>query len=101
MPAFGPVEAALRTGKHGIQPGPPAVTWLATAGHKDARYANLPTVYTIHNLRHQGTASWQVFEFLGLITHALAEERFGEVNFMARGIFHATMVSTVSPTYAR
>src|SRR5262249_8928052 len=25
----------------------------------------------------------------------------GEVNFMARGIYHATMISTVSPTYAR
>src|SRR5205807_1159090 len=32
---------------------------------------------------------------------SLAEERRGEVNFMARGIFHATMISTVSPTYAR
>jgi starch synthase len=79
----------------------PAITWLATAGQQDARYAALPTVYTIHNLRHQGTAPWQVFEFLGLLTHGLAEERFGEVNFMARGIFHATMITTVSPTYAR
>jgi starch synthase len=79
----------------------PAVTWLATAGHGDARYAGLPTVYTIHNLMHQGTAPWQVFEYLGLLTHRLAEERPGEVNFMARGIYHATMISTVSPTYAR
>jgi starch synthase len=29
------------------------------------------------------------------------EEHPGEVNFMARGIYHATMVNTVSPTYAR
>jgi starch synthase len=79
----------------------PAVTWLATAGQHDARYAGLPTLFTIHNLRHQGNAPWQVFQFLGLLTHSLAEERAGEVNFMARGIFHATMVSTVSPTYAR
>jgi starch synthase len=79
----------------------PAVTWLATAGQRDVRYAGLPTLYTIHNLRHQGTAPWEVFEFLGLLTHALAEERYGEVNFMARGIYHATKVSTVSPTYAR
>jgi starch synthase len=79
----------------------PAVTWLATAGQHDARYASLPTLYTIHNLRHQGNAPWEVFDFMGLLTHGLAEERHGEVNFMARGIFHATMVSTVSPTYAR
>ena len=79
----------------------PAVTWLATAGQTDPRYAALPTLYTIHNLRHQGNAPWHVFQHLGLLTHGLAEERFGEVNFMARGIYHATMVSTVSPTYAR
>jgi starch synthase len=79
----------------------PAVTWLATAGQCDLRYAGLPTVYTIHNLMHQGTAPWNVFTYMGLITHGLHEERFGEVNFMARGIFHATMSNTVSPTYAR
>jgi starch synthase len=79
----------------------PAVAWLATSGQCDPRYAGLPTVYTIHNLRHQGTAPWHVFHHLGLLTHGLAEERRGEVNFMARGVFHATMVSTVSPTYAR
>ena len=79
----------------------PAVTWLATAGQTDSRYAGLPTVFTIHNLAHQGTAPWDVFNYLGLLTHRLAEERHGEVNFMARGIFHATMITTVSPTYAR
>ena len=31
------------------------VTWLATSGRHDERYAGLPTVYTIHNLMHQGT----------------------------------------------
>src|SRR5262249_26152057 len=79
----------------------PAVTWLATAGQCDGRYAGLPTLYTTHNLMHQGTAPWQIFEYLGLLTHGLREERFGEVNFMARGIFHATMINTVSPAYAR
>jgi starch synthase len=79
----------------------PAVTWLATAGQADGRYANLPTVYTIHNLSHQGTAPWDVLAYLGVHTPRLAEERPGEVNFMARGILHATMITTVSPTYAR
>lgn len=78
----------------------PAVTWLATAGQGDPRYQRLPTVYTIHNLAHQGKTDWQIFDFLGLQTHSLAEEAFGEVNFMARGIYHATMINTVSPTYA-
>jgi starch synthase len=38
---------------------------------------------------------------MGIWTHGLVEEKYGEVNFMARGIYHATMVNTVSPTYAR
>jgi starch synthase len=79
----------------------PAVTWLATAGQADGRYAGLPTVYTIHNLAHQGTAPGHVLDYLGVHTPRLAEERPGEVNFMARGILHATMVTTVSPSYAR
>jgi starch synthase len=79
----------------------PAVTWLATSGQHDPRYANLPTVFTIHNLAHQGTAPWDVCRYLGLLAPRLREERPGEVNFMARGIYHATMISTVSPTYAR
>jgi starch synthase len=79
----------------------PAIAWLATAGQGDARYAGLPTVYTVHNLMHQGVASWRVFHYLGIHTHSLTEERRGDVNLMARGIYHATMISTVSPTYAR
>ena len=79
----------------------PAVTWLATAGQADRRYRDVPTVFTIHNLAHQGKAPWSIFDYLGLVTHSLAEEAYGEVNFMARAIYHTTMVNTVSPTYAR
>ena len=79
----------------------PAVTWLATTGQADDRYRGLPSLFTIHNLAHQGNASWNVLNYLGVITHGLAEEKYGEVNFMARGIYHATLVNTVSPTYAR
>jgi starch synthase len=79
----------------------PAITWLATTGQWDGRYAGLPTVFTIHNLMHQGHAPRPILDYLGVLTHPLYEERPGEVNFMARGIFHATMINTVSPTYAR
>jgi starch synthase len=79
----------------------PAITWLDTTGRTDGRYAHLPTVYTIHNLMHQGTAPWDVFAHLGLLAEPLREEKRGEVNFMARGIFHATMINTVSPAYSR
>ncbi len=79
----------------------PAVAWLATAGQDDSRYAALPTVLTIHNLMHQGRASRQVLDYLGIDSGPMYEEGPGEVNFLARGIFYATMVNTVSPTYAR
>jgi starch synthase len=79
----------------------PAVTWLATAGQADGRYRGIPSVFTIHNLAHQGLTSWNVLDYLGIITHSLREEPYGAVNFMARGIYHATIINTVSPTYGR
>ena len=79
----------------------PAITWLATSGQYDDRFRGMPTVFTIHNLVHQGRTGWNVFDYMQIATSSLNEEPYGEVNFMARGIFHATMVNTVSPTYAR
>jgi starch synthase len=79
----------------------PALTWLATAGQADGRFRGIATLFTIHNLAHQGQTSWNIFNYLGVQTHSLAEEPYGAVNFMARGIYHATLVNTVSPTYAR
>jgi starch synthase len=79
----------------------PAVTWLATAGQADPRFQGIGSVFTIHNLAHQGKTSWNVFEYMQLFTHGLTEEAYGEVNFMARGIYHANLINTVSPTYAR
>jgi starch synthase len=79
----------------------PAITWLATAGQTQPWYQGIPSLFTIHNLAHQGQSSWEIFNYLGLVTHSLAEEPYGAVNFMARGIFHATMLNTVSPGYAR
>ncbi len=79
----------------------PALTWLATAGQHDSRFQGISTLFTIHNLAHQGKTDWEILDYMGIQTHALNEEAYGEVNFMARGIYHATMVNTVSPTYAQ
>lgn len=79
----------------------PAITWLATAGQADSRFRSIPSLFTIHNLAHQGRSSWDIIDYLGIITHGLIEEAYGEVNFMARGIYHATLINTVSPTYSR
>ena len=80
----------------------PAVWWLATAANDDERYRGIPTVFTIHNLMHQGHAAWDMTRYLNIsLPRGLDEEPYGGVNCMARGIFHATMVTTVSPTYSR
>jgi len=79
----------------------PALTWLSTSGQAYTEFRGIATIFTIHNLAIQGQTSWNIFDYLGIQTFALAEEAYGEVNFMARGIYHATMVNTVSPTYAR
>lgn len=77
----------------------PAVTWLALAG--DPRFAGVPSVFSIHNLAHQGHAPRDVLSSLGIEAVRLPEESPGEVNLMARGIHHCAALSTVSPTYAR
>lgn len=79
----------------------PAITWLATAGRGDHRLNNIPTLFSIHNLAHQGLTTWSVMDFLGIASYRLQEEGYNQVNFMARGIHHATLINTVSPTYAR
>lgn len=79
----------------------PSLLWLATSGQTDDRYRGIATLFTIHNLAYQGRSSWDVLSYLGIQTSRLFEESYGEVNFMARGIYHSTMFNTVSPTYAR
>ena len=80
----------------------PAVMWLATAGRGDDRFDGICTVFTIHNLAHQGRSSRRVAHYLGVDAPPLLEEGgWDQVNFMARGIYHATLINTVSPTYAR
>jgi starch synthase len=80
----------------------PAVMWLDTAGAGDGRFGRMATIFTIHNLAHQGRSSRRVARYLGVDAPPMIEEGgWDEVNFMARGIHHATLVNTVSPTYGR
>jgi starch synthase len=81
--------------------GAPAVLWLATAGQADPRFRDMKTVFTIHNLAHQGRSSRGVLSYLGASAPPIREEGWDELNFMGQGIYHATLISTVSPTYAR
>jgi starch synthase len=79
----------------------PALTWLATTGQWDDRYRGIASLYTIHNLAHQGIASRMALDYLVAPTPPILDEAPGTVNFMARGIYHSTLINTVSPTYAR
>ncbi len=61
------------------------------------------SVFTIHNLEHQGYAHHRVLDFAHLPPtefRADSLESTGAVNMMKAGLYHATKLSTVSPTYA-
>jgi starch synthase len=62
------------------------------------------TVYTIHNLLHQGVSDGGAMFVTGLGRehyHPGEFEHFGTLNLTKAALQHATLLSTVSPTYAR
>ncbi|HTW97006.1 MAG TPA: glycogen/starch synthase [Candidatus Methylomirabilis sp.] len=70
-----------------------------------SRLKNIKTLYTIHNLEHQGKDFPVVLQTGNLAADSLAslarDAADGDVNFMVQGIINADSVNTVSPTYAR
>jgi len=78
-------------------------TWLDTTCQECPFFQNTATVYSIHNLGYQGIAGRLILRFAGLdecLKLMDGVEEPGQINFMARGIKHADIVSTVSPSYA-
>jgi starch synthase len=80
--------------------------WLKTiyAGAETLRGA--ASVYTIHNLAYQGIYGYRVLEIagvaaLGFIAHPQMQDLSEVVDFMARGIYFADVVNTVSERYAQ
>ncbi|MBU0704444.1 MAG: glycogen synthase [Chloroflexi bacterium] len=76
-------------------------TWLNTEGRQDPFYADIATLFTIHNLAYQGIAGRLILTFAQMeyVKH-LPVEQPGTVNWMAQGIAHADLVNTVSERYA-
>ena len=69
-----------------------------TSLHKTA------TVFTIHNLEHQGIFPADVLAYAGIPYtefHSHSLEALGCVNFMKGALYHATKLTTVSPNYAK
>ncbi|HMA34703.1 MAG TPA: glycogen/starch synthase [Chloroflexia bacterium] len=79
--------------------------WLPTLYHDRPAYARLTSVFTIHNLFHQGTAPLATLRAAGLAAAGptpIEVAAFpGEMNFLARGLQYAAAITTVSPQYAR
>ncbi len=80
--------------------------WLKTIYADDPFFADTASVYTIHNLAYQGIFGHRVLEIAGIdeygfIVHPDIMDLNEVVDFMARGIAFADVISTVSETYAR
>ncbi len=67
-------------------------------------YFDIKTLFTVHNLKHQGIFPKEVFEdVLGLGGHVYAWEKLefhGGINYMKAGLLSADYITTVSQTYA-
>lgn len=71
---------------------------------RDTPLGRAATVFTIHNLEHQGYADRRAVEFARVPASEFrpdSVESVGAVNLMKAGLYHATKLTTVSPTYAR
>jgi starch synthase len=70
----------------------------------DDFFVKTKTVYTIHNLAHQGIARPTIVGFSKLdpnLPIIKADLKNKDINFMVQGILGADIVNTVSPTYAK
>jgi starch synthase len=70
----------------------------------DTYAPKVPSVYTVHNLAYQGIFGPHEFADLGLPSAAYnlnGMEFHGNVSFMKAGLYYASHITTVSPTYAR
>jgi len=77
--------------------------WLNTLD-RNSPLGQCATVFTVHNLEHQGYSHRRALAYAGLpdwlFTHDNLES-LGAVNMMKAGLYHSTKITTVSPTYAR
>lgn len=78
--------------------------YLDLLREEDPRLAQVKTVFTIHNLSHQGTFPLETLAELGLpARYGTVDELefYGAASWIKGAILHADRVTTVSPSYAR
>lgn len=80
-------------------------TYIKTTYRDDEFFKDTKTVFSIHNLAHQGMFYDDVLDFAQIPKHEVmvswGAELFGHVNWMRAGINYSDKVITVSPTYAK
>lgn len=70
---------------------------------RDTPLGSTATIFTIHNLEHQGYCDRRVVKFARLPEAEFRSDSLesgGAVNLMKAGLYHSTKLTTVSPTYA-
>jgi starch synthase len=81
------------------------VPWLLRHEFQgDAFFTHTATVFTVHNLAHQGCFGTWVLGLAGLPAELMRPEQleyFGQVSFLKAGIVGADLVTALSPNYAR
>ncbi len=71
---------------------------------RNAPLGRAASVMTLHNMQHQGWFPHSLLDYSGLPESTYRPdglESTGELNMLKGGIYHATKITTVSPTYAR
>ncbi|HEU0081049.1 MAG TPA: glycogen/starch synthase [Candidatus Paceibacterota bacterium] len=82
------------------------VNYLKTEYKSNPQVNGIATVYAIHNLYYQGMFDHRFIQEMDYDdgrspVPAFEDPRLAKINCMRRGIIHADMVTTVSPTYAK
>jgi len=80
--------------------------WMKTIYAEDPFFTETATVYTIHNLAYQGIFGYRILEIAGIdeygfLYHSEMADLAEVVDLMARGIYFADVINTVSETYAQ
>src|SRR6266550_826745 len=79
--------------------------WMHTIYRDDPFYADVASVYTIHNLAYQGIFGYRILEVAGVAAQGFLYPQIAElanvVDIMGRGILFADAITTVSERYAQ